>query len=108
MLLELCSKILKSLCKEDNIFLEARYSVDVRDNRYPGIEACQIGMGKKCTWHGTPDARIRGSNLLYLRDATESESDSSEGTTSTVEYKIHFGATNLPQAISTCVQWHPL
>ena len=93
MLLELCSKILKFLCEEDNIFLEARYSVDVRDNKYPGIEACQIGMGKKCTWYGTPDARIRGSNLLYLRDAT----------TSTVEAKTHFGATSLLQAISTCV-----
>jgi len=49
-----------------------------------------------------PDARVRGSSLIYQRSADDDDSaDESEGTTMPFEVKTKFSDSNLSQAIST-------
>ena len=60
------------------------------------------------TWHGTPDARVRGSPfVLQKKEKEESEESDAESTTMMEQQpqskQKKFLASNLPQVISTCV-----
>lgn len=64
------------------------------------------------TWHGTPDVRVRGAEIVveYVGEGDElnvvrsdEESVASDGATSNIEAKILYNTANLPQVISTCV-----
>ena len=80
----------------------------------PGLEIGDLGMGTVHTWHGTPDARVRGAEVVYRRETDEidevsqaSRDDESEtasdGATTTVEAKVMTKDANLHQAVGTCV-----
>ena len=106
-LLSICARILKPLCRTEEIILEKRYRSKLRC--CPGLKVADIGLGSAETWHGTPDARVRGSPFV-LRKTEESEdrdsdteSSASDGATTTIEAKRKFLPSNLPQVISTCV-----
>ena len=58
-LLSIASKILKPLCRE--VVLEKGYRRALEKGPVPGLEFGNIGMGTAHTWHGTPDARVRGA-----------------------------------------------
>ena len=74
----------------------------------PGLECDDIGIGTVHTWHGTPDARVRGAEVVYRRETDEmyevsqapsdDESDAaSDGAT------VMTKDANLHQAVGTCV-----
>lgn len=115
-MMHICSEILVPLCGEVN--LEMRYLDEVlKKPMLAGIKCSHIGMGSVSTWHGTPDARVRGGVEVVHRKEEgdpfviqesdesddESESVSSDGMTTTIEGKILSSDANLPQVISTGV-----
>ena len=118
LMLSVSSEILVPLCKE--VILEKGYEADLSFHKRPmiaGMQCSDIGMGTLNTWHGTPDLRVRGEgyfvrekveegeHTLAITTVVESddESVSSDGMTTTIEGKIAFSDSNLPQAVATCV-----
>ena len=76
----------------------------------PNVLKCSnIGMGSVQTWHGTPDARVRGAEVVCRRAAEEEigyhcyDSNTSDGATTTVEGKVLHKDANLQQAVGTCI-----
>ena len=69
-MIEICSQILAPLCTE--VTLESRYKTPLSSGRpMPASITCShIGIGSNVTWHGTPDARVRGGVLLCIQKAT--------------------------------------
>ena len=72
-MIEICSQILAALCTE--VILESRYKTPLSSGRpMPASITCShIGIGSNATWHGTPDARVRGGGggvLLCIEKAT--------------------------------------
>ena len=61
------------------------------------------------TWHGTPDVRVRGAEVVveYVDEGDEIDLIDSDGringATSNIEAKILYNTANLPQVISICV-----
>lgn len=109
-MLGLASDIFRPLCRE--VVLERRFNRLLWDKPIPGVSAAHLGMGSLDTWHGTPDARVRGAPVVIregtdeyeYHEARESSSEKeSDGATTTVETKVHSNDTNLHQAIGTCV-----
>lgn len=111
-LLALISKIFVHICKE--VVLE------LSGNEPPVPMPCPVkvdylGMGTVKTWHGTPDARVRGVDIISRKksehiegsydDSAEEDAGSrdSDGATSLFEAKLKFKDANLSQAIGTCV-----
>ena len=113
--LDVCSHILVPLCGE--VLLEQRYHSSIPGGpSMPKLQCAYIGMGTVNTWHGTPDVRVRGTevvcgkvtreSLVVDEDSDESADEShasSEGDTTTVEGKVMFSDANLPQVVGTCV-----
>ena len=89
LMLCICSEILVPLSRENEVFLETRYH-SLLTTANIGVEVASIGIGSVKTWHGTPDARVRGASVV-VKMTPDDETDISDGT------------TNLPQAIATCV-----
>ena len=116
------------LCNE--VILESRYTT--RISQIPELQVSDIGLGSLHTWHGTPDARIRGIEVVWLEDSGETfttveevvsedeesvqsdgaveevvseeeESVQSDGASTMVEGKVLSTEANLPQAVGTCV-----
>ena len=111
-LLSVASQILKPLCRE--VVLEKGYRKTLEKGPVPGLEFDNIGMGTVHTCHGTPDARVRGAEVVYRRETDETymyeqalsndESDAaSDGATTTLEAKVMAKDANLHQAVGTCV-----
>lgn len=111
-MLSIASRILMPLCRE--VVLEKGYRRALEERPVPGLECDNIGMGTVHTWHGTPDARVRGAEVVYRRETDEmyevsqapsdDESDAaSDGATTTVEAKVMTKDANLHQAVGTCV-----
>ena len=116
--LEICSKILAPLCEEEMV-LEKRYHFSGR------FHTGNIGIGTVKTWHGTPDARVRGASVILKKDNDDDDggssdgsataemeevsvsycsgSEESEGTTTLFEAKLCATASDLPQTVATCV-----
>ena len=76
----------------------------------PGLEYDNIGMGTVHTWHGSPDARVRGAEVVYWKETDETyeviqdpSDDELDGATTTVETKLLCKDANLHQAVATCV-----
>lgn len=107
-MVELCREIFVPLCRE--VLLESRYFS--RISEIPELQACQLGLGSLETWHGTPDARLRGTEVVWRKGLDDSsafveevfsDDEESDGTSTPVEGKVAFKDINLPQAIATCV-----
>ena len=60
------------LCRADEVILEMSYSTLV-SNLGPGaagLKTGYIGLGSWKTWHGTPDARVRGTEVVGRKEVT--------------------------------------
>ena len=88
--LEICSKILAPLCEEEMV-LEKRYHFS------GGFHTGNIGIGTVKTWHGTPDARVRGANVILKKDKDDDDDGSS------IDSDGSATASDLPQTVATCV-----
>ena len=92
------------------VLLEKRYRTVLARQRTP-VQAGDIGLGSVHTWHGTPDARVRETDVVWLRASEDkiavedvvSEEEGSDGATTEVEGKVLATEANLVQAIATCV-----
>ena len=99
--------ILVKLCTE--VTMEKRYSTPLRE---PLLSFSDLGLGSPETWHGTPDARVRGTQVVHRmksdiedaagEDSSDNESASSDRNTAPMEAKIKYKEANLYQAVSTC------
>jgi hypothetical protein len=111
MMVSLCSNIFLPLSSE--VILENTYTPFLEKTRGPvPLQTGHIGMGSTHTWHGTPDARVRGTDLVWLNASdypddeflvTEGSDDESAGTATKVEGKLVAKEANLMQIIGTCV-----
>ncbi len=113
-LLGISQQILVPLCRADEVILEMSYSTLV-SKLGPGAAGLKIGLGSWKTWHGTPDTRVRGAEVVGRKvthdeedddveeDDSDGESAGTDGATITVEAKLKFSAENLGQVVSTCV-----
>lgn len=120
-LLAISQHILVHLCRPNEVVLEKSYStlISKLGPDATGIRTDYIGLGSWKTWHGTPDARVRGSEVLCRKvlekddEAEEVDSDGestgtcetfqTDGTTSTVEAKLKVTTENMAQVVATCV-----
>lgn len=112
-MISLCKEIFVPLCSE--VLLESRYSTILERQGIPDLQVGDIGLGSVDTWHGTPDARIRGMAVVWRKDSGDAfavvEEDVSEdegsvqgdGNSTEVEGKVLTMEANLPQAVGTCV-----
>ena len=107
-LVSLCSNIFLPLSSD--VLLENTYTTFLEKKRGPvPLQTGHIGMGTTHTWHGTPDARVRGTDLVWLKASedeflvTEGSDDESDGTATKVEEKLVAKEANLMQIIGTCV-----
>ena len=118
-LLEIVRRILVPLCREDEVILEKNYSTLI-SNLGPvaaGIKTGYIGIGSWKTWHGSPDARVRGSEVIgrnvsllrldveeyeeYEEYDSDGESDDTRGTDGAT--KLRFTDQNFSQLVATSV-----
>ena len=106
---ELASQILLPLSRTTEVLLEKRYS---RLPKPDGLRCAYLGMGSVYTWHGTPDVRVRGAEVVVESvdegdevevDTDSDESHTSDGATTNLEAKVLYSVANLPQVITTCV-----
>jgi hypothetical protein len=111
-MLNVSSKILAPLCRE--VVLESSYWEILGEQMTTELNCGDIGMGSVHTWHGTPDVRVRGVEVVCRRETEErvvvdeDPSDdeslaSSDEATTTIEGKVHLRDANLQQAVGTCV-----
>ena len=115
-MLDIARHILVPLCQE--VTMEKRFEIFLKSQQpmpYVDvhIKTKDIGMGSVDTWHGTPDSRVRGAEiLLSSRICYEDEDDIranssgdesivSDGTTANIEGKVT--AKDLAQVVGTCV-----
>ena len=113
-MLDIASHILVKLCLE--VTLEKRYSAATAT--MPGLTTSRLGLGSNKTWHGTPDVQVRGVAMcrgifdeeeVCGGDEEDSDSASTDGTVTSdstavhIKGKIRYKASNLPQAVATCV-----
>ena len=66
-LVELCREIFVPLCRE--VLLESRYTT--RISQIPELQVGDLGLGSVDTWHGTPDARLRGMEVVWRKHSGE-------------------------------------
>lgn len=117
-MLDICRYILVPLCRD--VKTEKKFGSFMRTQQpNPScdeyIKAEDIGIGTLDTWHGTPDLRVRGSEVVWgvednlnneevAADISDDESiPESDGPTTNIEGKITARTKNLAQAIGTCV-----
>ena len=99
------------LCRE--VLLERRYTTQI--SQIPELQVGDLGLGSVDTWHGTPEARLRGVEVVWRKDSEETSAPVEEvvsddkgsvqgdGTRTAVEEKVLSKEANLPQAVGTCV-----
>ena len=109
MVLELALRILVPLSRKNEVVLEQKYC---NVPRLDGLRSAYLGMGSLQTWHGTPDVRVRGAEVvLCCAEASKEEDvyapasteDPYDGSATNVEGKIVLHARHLPQLVTTCV-----
>ena len=111
--------IMVALCREDfvplcrEVLLESRYTTQI--SQIPELQVGDLGLGSVDTWHGTPDARLRGVEVVWRKDLEETSAPVEEvvsdkegsvqgdGTRTVVEEKVLSQEANLSQAVGTCV-----
>ena len=72
-LLAITKHILIPLCATNEIFLEKKHKYRDLFFQGVGVSAKFLGMGSTETWHGTPDPRVRGSNLVLPQNGDDDE-----------------------------------
>jgi len=112
-LMEISRRLFVPLCKANCVTLEKTYHSSLTPDDEELIKSQALGMGSLKTWHGSPDARLRGTEVVYnsvtggetdteveenSQEEQNYDSDSSSGMTTTVEAK-----KNLSQLVTTCV-----
>ena len=106
---EISSQVLLPLSRANEVILEKRYSCIPKP---AGLRCDYLGMGSLSTWHGTPDVRVKGADVVIVESGDEGaevdtpviESDEeSDGATTNLEAKVLYSVANLPQVITTCV-----
>ena len=125
-LMQISQKIFVPLCQPGQVILDKTYTSYLKTlgPASEGLKALPIGCGSIDTWHGSPDARVRGTEIICDYATGEEDensdldangtttkvekdcnldSDSSDGTTITVEAKIKYRRNNLQQVVATCV-----
>ena len=117
-MLDIAWHILVPLCQE--VTMEKRFETFLKSQQpmpYVDvhIKTKDIGLGSVDTWHGTPDSRVRGAEvLLSSRICYEDEDDIranssgdesivSDGTTANIEGKVTAKDASLAQVVGTCV-----
>ena len=105
-MVDIASNILINLCREVTM-----YRVDVAT--MPALTTSVLGLGTPMMWYNAPDAQVRGVAIccgieeeeVCGGDEGDSDSDSTttDGTAVHIEGKIRYNASNLPQAVATCV-----
>ena len=107
-MLGVSSNILSPLCRE--VVLESSYWEILKEQMTTELDCGDLGMGSLDTWHGTPDVRVKGVEVVYRKetekhmlDANDGESESLASATATTEGNINIRDANLHQAIGTCV-----
>ena len=103
----LCQHIFVPLSRPDTVFLEHGYT-SLLSALGPGIKIAKLGMGSSNTWHGTPDVRVRGAEIISNEDEEEDDDDdcsstATDGATTTIEARRVLKKKNLSQAVGTCV-----
>ena len=95
------SQILLPLSRANEVILENRYSCIPKP---AGLRCGYLRMGSLYTWHGTPDVRVKGADVIveYGDEGAEVDTDS-DGATANLEAKVLYSVANLPQVITTCV-----
>ena len=104
-LMEISRRLFVPLCKANCVTLEKTYHSSLTpDDELIKFQA--LGMGSFKTWHGSPDAWLRGTEVVYnsvtggetdteveenSQEEQNYDSDSSSGMTTTVEAKRDFG-----------------
>ena len=83
---EISRQMFVPLCRPDEVILENNYSkfLSKLGPGTAGVKTGYIGLGSCKTWHGTPDARVRGSEVVgkkvtHLCDEDDVEEDDSNG-----------------------------
>ena len=67
-MIEICTEVLKPLCRAEELIFEKSMSVlSTAKTDVTGLKVADIGLGTVKTWHGTPDARVRGSHLVFQK-----------------------------------------
>lgn len=120
---QISKTLLVPLCCDDEVILDKTYSTYLHSlgPRAAGLKAGSIGIGSFQTWHGSPDARVRGTEIIYTTTEEKTTctmgfvhnsdsdiisdigSDVSDGQTTVVEAKLEWNKNDMPQLISTCV-----
>ena len=87
--------------------LENKYRTVLARQRTPVLQVGDLGLGSVHTWHGTPDARVRRTDVVWgiaseeqiaVEDVVSDEEGSDRATTK-VEGKVLATEANLAQAI---------
>ena len=112
----LCQHLLVPLSRPDTVLLERGYTsfLSVLGPEREGLKTANLGMGSRKTWHGTPDVRVRGVEIIGhkvedVADADEEDecrstaTEATDGATTSLEGKRLIKAKNLSQGVSTCV-----
>ena len=98
------------LCRE--ALLESRYTAWISQIHVPELQVGDFGLGSVDTWHRTPDARLRGMEVVWRKDSEEiselveevvSDDKGSVKSSTAVEGKVLSKEKNLSQAVGTCV-----
>ena len=104
-MIEIASQIFVNLCHQ--VTMEKRYESVAMPNL--GLMTASLGLGSTNTWHGNPDVRVRGVSICHAKGEDVGDEDSDSGSTVSdstavhIEGKIQYAASNLPQAVATCV-----
>ncbi len=69
-LLALHKNLLTPLCRADEVIVEKKKKFGDA-----GIRANHIGMGSSNTWHGSPDARVRGCELVLMKTGCDDDDE---------------------------------
>lgn len=91
----LATKVFTPLCSND-IILASKYSEDVKN-----IGCENIGIGSSHTWHGTPDMRVMGCDVITPVVIDNDVIDESEGVNEG-KTALCF-AKSIPKLVSACV-----
>ena len=108
-MIEICTEVLKPLCRAEELILGKKYEsvLSTAKTDVTGLKVADIGLGTVKTWYGTPDARVRGSHLVFQKvengESEGSDAESSDGATTPLEAKRRISQSNWPQMIATCV-----
>ena len=76
MVKQLCSHILIPLCPAGTVTVEKR-ALDLVSST-PGIKLDSLGIGTLSTWHGTPDLRVRGVEVIVRKPLEELDDEDCE------------------------------